>query len=131
MKNYIIQHWRGQQTLLRSCLLNGVVGYLVAIILSVVVEVVTGDRSAMLTRHKTPNVIDTASQLYVLPFLISFEIWAFVGIWRCGLRNCRDRSAKLKQRLGGVLALGLATLILASRGCAYIDVAWNFFHHTQ
>jgi len=132
MKNYIIQHWRGQQSLLRSCLLNGVVGYLVlSIILSVVVVVVTGDPTGMLTGHATPNITNTAGQLYILPFLIPFEIWALVGIWRCGLRNLLDRSAKLKQRFGGMLALGLATLILASHGRAYIGAAWDFFHHTQ
>jgi hypothetical protein len=132
MKKYIIQHWRGQQSLFRSCLLNGVVGYLVlSIILSVAVVVVTGDPTGMLTGRGIPNITNTVGQLYILPFLMPFEIWALVGIWRCGLRNMQDRSAKLKQRLGGMLALGLATLIFASHGRAYIGATWDLFHHTK
>lgn len=87
---YISAHWRGEQGILRSSLINGVLLYV--ILVTGLVSLSTGP----------------SGQLTVLAGLVVFLLWltwASVGILRCGARNALDRANAKISRLGGLVAI--------------------------
>jgi len=125
MKNYIISHWRGEQGLLRSCLLNGVV-------LFILFGIALGILSAVLTlpviwishtHAASPNPNNNMAfgiVIFTVPFTAIYMVWACVGIFRCGLRNVKDRATTTGKRIGGAAALLWAAYLAYStvRGLA-------------
>jgi hypothetical protein len=95
--SYILTHWRGEQGLLRSTMLNGVLAYLVMI--TVLVSLGTA--------------INLSGGIYVgLGAFVIWEVWAAVGIFRCGIRNVLERNRGVIPRIGGVLAiLGVVAVV--------------------
>ena len=96
MIGYALSHWRGQQGLLRSTLLNGVVAYLVLVV--------------VLTAS------DGLLKVYMgLSIFLVWMVWATVGIIRCAAKKLLDRTATRLSRLGGILAIaGVLCLALLS-----------------
>jgi hypothetical protein len=114
--NYITTHWRGQQGLLRSTLINGVLAYLVLIIISV------GLGSAF--------QITGAAVLVVVAIILVWMVWAAVGIVRCGLRNALDSNSRTAPRIGGVIAIAgvLAIAYFTTKDLVHLGLfrwLWN------
>ena len=101
MANFIVAHWRGQLGLLRSCFINGVVGYLLLVV-----------ASGILGRaySEGPALVNGALLYGGLIAFILWSIWALVGIFRCGARNAFDRTNGIARRIGGVAAIAGALL---------------------
>jgi hypothetical protein len=74
---YILAHWRGEQGLLRSTLLNSVIIYFVLVLGLVVMGKVTNNQISVFTG---------------LAVCLLFLIWAFVGMLRCGTRYAFDKA---------------------------------------
>jgi hypothetical protein len=82
--SYIVAHWRGEQGLFRSFFINGTVAYLILVLVLVFLG----------------NHIATPVWVGLAVFLI-WEIWAAVGIFRCGLRYARDQRRSVLVRFAG------------------------------
>jgi hypothetical protein len=94
--NYIVMHWRGQQGLLRSVLLNGVLTYLVMVALLV----------SLGTAFKPSGGIFVGLGLFLI-----WEVWAAVGIFHCAMRYAFDRDRGTVERVGGLISiLGVAAV---------------------
>ena len=117
MWKYIVTHWRGEQGLLRSCLLNGVALYFA---LSPVLAMLSGIGAYLAFNlgflYGSLNDMENSIKFYAFffwsPIALLVNIWACVGMVRCGLRNESDRTNNAGQRIGGVIAVlfGIATI---------------------
>ena len=128
IKNYIASHWRGEQGLLRTCLLNGFVFYgLYVIALGLLSVLVTYPFISSFAHHEAASgeVNRAASKILVdkivlgveigtIPTTLVYMIWACVGIFRCGLRNLRDVANETRKRVGGAMALVLDAYLVYS-----------------
>jgi hypothetical protein len=78
LKRYLVAHWRGELSLAKSFLVNGL---LFLVVLSFAVPglgLVIGSK---------------AFDYVLLAIWLIWEIWAFVGIFRCALRTFRETSS--------------------------------------
>jgi hypothetical protein len=91
MRGYLLAHWQGRQSLLRSVLLNGALLYLVLVVVLVVVGQ-AADNNSLFTL--------VGAMIFLL-----WVIWAAVGIFRCGARNALDRANSIGSRIGGAIAI--------------------------
>jgi hypothetical protein len=108
MRRYFLAHWRGEQGLLRSCLLNGcVLNYGMTFGLILLFMLSAGAASSV---GKAPVVWAMACAEVVAMW--SWTIWASVGIVRCGIKNARNPTNKTAQRVGGVVAIIWALCIV-------------------
>jgi hypothetical protein len=103
--NFIVAHWRGELGLLRSCFVNGVVGYLLLVVASGILGRAVADGPALVNR-----ALQAISLYGGLIAFIVWSIWALVGIFRCGARNTFDRTNAIAIRVGGVAAIAGALL---------------------
>lgn len=95
MKNYVVAHWRGELSLAKSFLLNGIVGYIVA--LAVVIGI-------------SQFFVSQAISVAGFGFFCLWQIWAIAGVLRCALRIFREPHSIL-QRMFAVAAV-LATAVV-------------------
>jgi hypothetical protein len=80
MKRYIVAHWRGELSLVKSFLVNGVLAF-----------VMLGMALPGLTLFGTSNII-----AYIgLSVVLIWETWAVVGIVRCAFRTFREPRSTL------------------------------------
>src|SRR5664279_606065 len=106
--HYITTHWRGEQGLLRSTLINGIMAY----------AVLTLGFGGLGTAFNIGRV-----GVYVgLAVFLIWMVWAAVGILRCGLRNVLHSGDKIVPKIGGLLAsVALcAFLYLSAKDLAHI-----------
>jgi len=127
MKNYIISHWRGEQGLLRSCFLNGFVFFILFdIALGVLGAVITVPMFLIFhgqsASHNLSNDIVFGFEVVSLPSTFIYMVWSCVGIFRCGLRNLKDRANAIGMRIGGGAALLYVAYIAYSTAHAVIDL---------
>lgn len=90
MPNYIVTHWRGQQSLLISVLVNGLGAYIVLVLLLATLGGIVAGQSF---------------QYLGIGIFCAWFIWATVGIVRCALRAMFNRQSMLWQKIGGGAAL--------------------------
>jgi hypothetical protein len=103
---YIATHWRGEQGLLRSTLVNGILAYVVL----------------------TLGLVGLGAALngvgvYVgLAAFLIWMVWATVGILRCGLRNALHPGGKIIPRVGGLVAsIGVCVVLyLAAKDLVHL-----------
>ena len=96
MKRYIVAHWRGQLSLARSFLVNGVLGYVVLIAL-----LVGGSQ-----------IIDSKAFNYAgISVFAAWQVWSLVGILRCILRLFREQHS-IFQRMLAVLVLVVVAIVV-------------------
>ena len=89
MLNYIVTHWRGQQSLAHSILVNLVVsGYLVTMPLTL-----------LSLGSKTPKSLEFIS----LGVAAIWLVWIITGLTRCALRYAKDRTKAVVLRVAGGL----------------------------
>lgn len=107
--DYARRHWRGELSLTKSLLLNGVVGYVLILLLGGPMVLIGGNSAAV-----------TLS--YMVIFLI-WSIWAGVGISRCALLELTSKGHSWLSRTWAALALCTVAYF-----CAYAayDV-WKLF----
>jgi hypothetical protein len=115
---YISEHWRGNQSLARSCLVNGVLLGIAAYMAVAIMGAVIGRGYISWCRSHTDYC---AGHMMDFVFYIAFPfrtfpraiwaVWATVGMFRCGVRNWVHSSAA-KARLSGGGAV-IAAVILA------------------
>lgn len=80
MKGYVVAHWRGELSLVKSFLVNGVLAYVVLALAIPGLALVAASKAVA----------------YVLvPVWPIWEIWAVVGIVRCALRTFREPRSTL------------------------------------
>jgi hypothetical protein len=125
---YILTHWRGEQSLLRSCLINGVAcGLLAGLLVSYAGRVIwfaVGQYCA--AEHAafcTASWAGLSFRAYVsLPFdtlvPLVWGVWAVVGIARAGRRVAFDPAKTSRQRGVGFAAIALAILLTAWKAAA-------------
>ena len=118
-KDYFLAHWNGEQGLLRTCLFNGViVPILGSLVLSVVLGVILVVffcvflklQNLPLSNSYFHPFID-ACVLLIIAITFLFEVWAFVGILRCGYKNAASKLKSAKTRVGGIIAIIWGLLI--------------------
>jgi hypothetical protein len=90
---YVASHWRGDQGLARSCLINGLLGYLVT---SVAVLVFGWVLAPIGTELAT---------IAGLTLYFAWLGWASVGIVRCASRRLLSRREPLVRRSMAVIAM--------------------------
>lgn len=87
---YVLSHWRGEQGLVKSVLLNGVAFYLIfALPLGSVGSMINGKA-----------VIFAGVAAFAM-----WLVWASVGVLRCGTRYLCDRTKGASSRIGGAAAI--------------------------
>jgi hypothetical protein len=133
--NYILAHWRGEQGLLKSCLLNGFIFPSVAVIAVVYAGLVAeaeyfawrfvSHRELVANPTKAGAYGATACFLTSLPVCL----WAVVGVFRCGLRNVRNSANTTNRRIGGAIALLFGLWLTASISVSAASVFSNAFTH--
>lgn len=98
MKHYILAHWRGELSLARSFLVNGLLGLLVIFLAFATVS---------------QFVPEAALVGFGLALLCGWMVWATVGIFRCAIGIFR-RPTSASLRVCAILAilLSAATLYL-------------------
>jgi len=109
MLQYAMAHWRGEQGLVQSTLINGLGGYVL------LVAVFLGLGATVFTSSTFLGVS--------LCVFFAWQIWASVGILRASARRTFDRSAPAGPRLGGAIAI-VAVLVV---GVASVKDALYFF----
>src|SRR5262245_4666046 len=95
--NYVLTHWRGQQGLLWSFLVNGVAGYALA---------VAGDVALFGLG---------ASQWHIAAFMLIFFAWfawALVGTTRAGIAAIKDPAASRALRFSALVVFVCLVLAL-------------------
>jgi len=121
MRQYIHSHWRGEQGLLKSCLLNGFIFPSVAVIAVLVLGLVVEAAYLWIASGFGAYVFDAnpakigayggmACVLAVMPIFL----WAAVGVLRCGVRNVRNSANTTNRRIGGAIALLFGVWLTAS-----------------
>ena len=93
---YIVSHWRGEQGLSQSCLLNGLMGYLVATLTTVALGLMLAP------------IGDNFAPVVGMAVYFAWQGWASVGIVRC---VWRDLSAGGRPPLRWIMA-GVAILMV-------------------
>jgi hypothetical protein len=96
VKRYILAHWRGELSLAKSFLLNGVLGY--AVLLAVLIG---------MSKAISSKTFDYAG----MALFAAWQIWALVGILRCVLRMFREPHSVV-QRILGALVFGVVALVV-------------------
>jgi hypothetical protein len=120
MHKYILAHWRGEQSLLRSCLVNGVaVGFGVVVLVGL-----AGVGLWYAVAHYCA-VSDARfctagwSRFYFMAYIkdpfttltpLIWAVWACVGIFRCGRRVGFKEQNTRARKIGGVTATAGAVL---------------------
>jgi hypothetical protein len=102
--NYVRTHWRGEQGLARSFLLNGLLAYLV-------LALGLGSLGEM-------NVVPPNS-IVMYVGLIAFGVWfvwALVGMVRCGFKNTFNPTNNVCRKIGGVSIVVCVLLIVFFTG---------------
>ncbi len=94
---YILAYWRGEQGLLKSFLINGVLIYFILVARLVSLGQVAN--SAVLT-------------FVGVAIFVFWMIWACVGNFRCGIRNTLNQANHWRSRLGGVIVV-ISVLLVA------------------
>ena len=98
MKDYLLQHWRGEQPLSVAILVNGVVGYLAAVVaLLVLGQAIPAGGGVMAA----------------IALLVAWAIWAGVGIVRSALRNYLIGGQPPWRRFIGLGAIALVAVAAA------------------
>jgi hypothetical protein len=100
--DYILAHWRGSFTPIRSLFLNGLVVYLVGILL---VMLVAGAFSI--------TSIGPLSSVVLSVLFIGFLVWLVVGTTRASARVLRNREQEWPAKLNAVLVLLLLYGVIA------------------
>jgi hypothetical protein len=123
MLKYIFAHWRGEQSLARSCLINGGVFGVVTYALTMIVQI--GLAFLILTPIGR-NMSLMGWLIYVFwPFRILvplvWAVWACVGIFRCAFREIRERSKARTGKLGAAAAMVVAIALAVWVGHEGID----------
>ena len=98
MCDYLLAHWQGEQGLLRSLALNGALLYIVLVVVLLLVEQAANN-----------NVVVTYIGLGI--FLL-WLVWAVVGIFRCAARYALDRGNPAGSRIGGVIVIVGAVVVV-------------------
>jgi hypothetical protein len=107
MRSWVVAHWRGQLSLFRSLILNGVVGGLV-IVLSL------PPLGAAIRFLALPSPGYLISAVVVLAAVSLYAVWAVVGILRCSLRVFRSpTSSRVEKLVGAGLLIGVLAVVLA------------------
>jgi hypothetical protein len=97
--NYFVAHWQGRHGLLRSTLLNGVLSYVILIVILVTVG----------QAWRGPNNAPVAVVIGV-GVLLLWAVWAFVGIVRSASKALGQEPVLL--RIGGaVVLIGVVTVL--------------------
>src|SRR5262245_25106838 len=99
---YLLAHWRGELSLTKSTLLNGVVVYLVLV-------------SAFVGAGQF--IQSQAFVYFGLAILIGFTIWAAVGIVRCAFKIIFSNHSTILRRLVAAVAVlcVLAVVIVSAQ----------------
>jgi hypothetical protein len=92
--NYIIGHWRGRLGLIKSSLINGIGGFSLLCIVSLIVD------------HGFGFIPYTMIGLFLV-----WSIWACVGIFRCGARYAADNSKSIIVRGTGIISMSVIVVI--------------------
>jgi hypothetical protein len=96
MKHYIVAHWRGEQSLARSFLVNGLLGFIVVPLVFVALG----------------YVIRAEAFVYVgFCLILVWLVWAAVGIVRCAIAIFR-RPSSLLLRFAAALVMILTAVAL-------------------
>jgi hypothetical protein len=118
---YIVAHWRGQQGLIRTCLLNGIaLSILIVVVTSV--GVIAGSYITVMmggvrgTEEQMADAMVFRSELVFVPLVLIIRTWQCVGTFRCGLRNLCGRTNPIAMKFGGVAALVLGVEL------GYLDI---------
>jgi hypothetical protein len=119
MWKYIVAHWRGEQGLLKSCLLNGVVGYLILACTYMGVFFTVVFATANRWSSDDPGRVYDHSWTVIS---LIYMLWACVGIIRCGSRYLLEPGADRTRRIQGIVGITWAAAI-AVYTIAKIEVA--------
>jgi hypothetical protein len=123
LRGYILAHWRGEQSLLRSCLVNGLVigsawnfcaGFSGPMLLHGAVHYCNVSGAAICKVEWSRQDYEA----YVLAPLVTllplpWAVWAYVGIFRAGRRAAFDGSKSRQQRRVGFAAMATVGLFAA------------------
>lgn len=120
MWGYIKAHWQGRLGLLRSTLLNGVVGYLLLTIgtwLLVAYEMskslASQSKGPFLPHPDFPELACPMGLPVWLLFGVAvlWGIWASDGIVRCGARYAQDKTNTSVRRVAAVICMEVGALV--------------------
>jgi hypothetical protein len=120
---YIVAHWRGQQSLMRSCLFNAVVLGAAIWLAAVIIQL----GFSWGYRHLvSPSDLFGPLMYFVFPFKIVvwlvWGLWAAVGVFRCGVRNAGKENNTKSVRVGGVAAITASIVLAAWIGNEVVDL---------
>jgi hypothetical protein len=99
VKRYVFAHWRGELSIVRSFMVNGVLGFFVL----------------ALALPGLGQLITSLAFVYVgMAVWIAWEVWAVVGIVRCAFRVFREpqRHTGLLWADRGIAVLALGAVVL-------------------
>ena len=95
---YLVAHWRGELSLAKSALLNGVLLYVTLIIVVVGLPDVTGIQ---------------ALGFVGMAVFAAWYIWAMVGIVRCSIKAVSSGdSSKIRRTFGVLTLIGCAAVLV-------------------
>lgn len=104
--SYIARHWRGEQNIIWSLLVNGVAVWVTLIAGAAFLAVFAGVPEHVLA--------------WGIPALLAWLVWAVVGIVRAAVASLRDRNSRWTSKFVALLAFaGLALIALG----AYNDLS--------
>jgi hypothetical protein len=98
LNDYIARHWRGEQHVIWSLLVNGVAAYVAMIVGAALLVVFAGGLERAL--------------VWATPFFLVWFIWAVVGTVRAAIATPRDRNSSWLSKLVALFAFAGLVLIL-------------------
>ena len=106
IQRYVLAHWRGEQNLIWCFLINGLFGYLIALLVVVGIGGALGGGSL-----NTP-----IGMLLTFMFAV-WLIWALVGNFRAAFKAITSPDGTVSMRvLGAVVIVGLLLVVFLAAG---------------
>jgi hypothetical protein len=132
MWSYIQAHWRGEHSVARSCLLNGVVVGFVGMIGTVIVGVLLTKAAGYYCAVSHGQFCrDSYSALYFGAYVknpliwllrLLWAVWACVGMLRCGWRVRAARTERQGPKMAGLAAMAGGLVVAAWIGAVVVFV---------
>lgn len=106
---YIVAHWRGEQSLTRSFFLNGIIAYLMAMVLLVVL-IALGNGHLNTLR----NTLGSFLGLIYTVFFILLMAWSLIGIVRAAINVIRAPNKFVRKLYAVVILIAVLAVIRTS-----------------
>lgn len=126
MTAYTLEHWRGRHSLLRSCIINGVVINFITYTASLIIIGLLLGGIVSVTRANLSNgaVIAMTAYLAIVPDIV-ITVWSCVGIFRSGHRHWSNTKESLRNRMAALAAILFGVAIAVWTAWGVVELAMH------